>query len=127
MPPRRVRLFEAIPFLIHVNHPELTGYVASPGAPFGISRFYQSGYWKRGLNQFGYSQAAIRPFLPDEFGVHGLYLMGSIGTLAQTKSSDFDYWVVVDEIAREPKRLALLEKKLDRIIGRYLTESDMYD
>ncbi len=115
LPPRRVRLFEAIPFLLHVNHPKLTGYIGSVGAPFGISRFYQSGYWKRGLKQFGFSQAAMRPYLSDKFWIHGLYLMGSIGTLAQTKSSDFDYWVVVDKAAKDPRKLALLTKKLVRI------------
>ncbi|MCP3953099.1 MAG: hypothetical protein GY697_12905 [Desulfobacterales bacterium] len=115
LPPRRIRLFEAIPFLLHVNHPKLTGYVGSPGVPFGISRFYQSGYWKLGLKQFGFSQAAIRPFLSDNDWVHGLYLMGSIGTLAQTIASDFDYWVVVDEAAKDTVKLALLKKKLDRI------------
>ncbi len=115
LPPERVKLFQAVPFLLHINHPDLTGFVNNPGVPFGISRFYHSGFWKLGLKQFGFSQKDMRPFLPEKLWIFGLYLMGSVGTLAQTKNSDFDYWVIVDKAAKDPQKLLLLERKLNGI------------
>ncbi|MFH1981800.1 MAG: class I adenylate cyclase [Pseudomonadota bacterium] len=124
LPPRRVSLFQAVPFLLHVNHPELTGYVDGPGATFGIQRFYYSGFWKQGLNQFGFTQDRMRPYLSDDLAIQGLYLMGSIGTLAQTSKSDLDYWVVTDAIAVDDRRRAALTKKLDGIAAWGLAAFD---
>lgn len=115
LPQRRMALFQAVPFLLHVNHPDLTGFVDDPGAVFGIQRFHYSGFWKQGLKQFGLSSARMRPYLSASLAIEGLYLMGSLGTLAQTPQSDMDYWVITRRLVSDAARLTMLRRKLDRI------------
>src|SRR5690606_4271287 len=44
--------------------------------------------------------------------IHGLFLMGSLGTVAQAEQSDMDLWVCHDP-ALEPRALAELQRKCD--------------
>jgi adenylate cyclase class 1 len=52
---------------------------------------------------------------PKERLIKSLMLMGSIGTIAQSKGSDFDYWVCVDGSRYTPGSINLLQKKLNLI------------
>ncbi|MBU1611106.1 MAG: class I adenylate cyclase, partial [Proteobacteria bacterium] len=47
--------------------------------------------------------------------IQGLYAMGSIGSVAQTRASDVDYWVCYDPASATPKKLEGLRVKLAAI------------
>ena len=115
LPPRKYKLFQQIPFWLHINKPQVPGFVNNSRAAFGIYRFRESGFWKQSQLHPGPSEKDLRPFLPSHEYIQGLYLIGSSGTLAQTETSDFDYWVVVDGERMDPARKRLLNQKLHGI------------
>ncbi|BAZ92720.1 adenylate cyclase [Thiohalobacter thiocyanaticus] len=100
----RHRLFlDLLPLLFHINHPMLPGYLSSK-APAGLSDYKPN---KRTLDaarklskSFTYQQRSVR-----EHDVLALYMMGSSGTIAYSRKSDFDIWVCIrhdmDRDARE--------------------------
>ncbi len=110
--PRTYRVFQLIPFWLHVNAPEIPGFVNSSRAFFGIYRFRETGFFKQALVQLNLTEKRLRPYLCSPERIQGLYLMGSSGTLAQTDTSDFDYWVVVNKKEMEPTDLTWLQNKL---------------
>lgn len=85
------RIFlRTLPLLFHCNHPGLPGYV-SHSTPCGISNY------KPSKDDIAHARSLARSFCLTG-GYHGdniwgIYLMGSVGTLAQTHSSDFDVWL----------------------------------
>ncbi|HFQ13733.1 MAG TPA: class I adenylate cyclase [Gammaproteobacteria bacterium] len=92
--PRQRDFLELLPLLFHVNHPILPGYV-SKSTPVGLPS-YQPGREtlaaaRRLSKSFSWKKRAYR-----RFDIHGLYLMGSTGTIAYSDKSDFDIWVVHD-------------------------------
>ena len=116
-------LFHVLPFLIHVNHPELPGYVESPSndvlVPFGINNYSFRKDIEMALTRcFPSLQSLfsdIKSIWPRQRCIDSLVLMGSIGTIAQTDTSDFDYWVCVDGKQFSPQSLDLLTQKLRAI------------
>lgn len=89
---RRQRIFiELLPLLFHINHPMLPGYLNNK-TPCGISD-YSPG--KRCIKtarklamSFTHQRRAQR-----RYSIHALYMMGSTGTIAYSKASDFDIWI----------------------------------
>ena len=73
----------------------------------------------RARDQAGYparpTHPAARQIWPRHRAVESLVLMGSIGTIAQTDHSDFDYWVCVDGKKFSDESLNLLQQKLTAI------------
>lgn len=101
----------ALPLLFHCNHPMLPGYV-SHSTPAGISGFKPS---KSDLN---YAKAIARSFCLSG-GYYGediwsIFLMGSVGTLAQSSHSDFDIWLCHRPDLTPAAKLEL-EQKCQRI------------
>lgn len=93
IPTARVRtILNSIPVLLSVNSPKLPGYVS--GAPCGIARYEPDSDSLKFLKQ-RYRLQDISPCSTSPV-VEMLAVMGSIGTVAYTKGSDFDYWVVID-------------------------------
>jgi len=93
-------LFKIIPFLLHVNHPEMPGYVDDPQCPRGIHRFQPDKTLTRELYQRYFPHGPSLTAVLAETGdagpaIHSLKTIGSIGTVAQTEKSDCDYWVSV--------------------------------
>ncbi len=91
-----IYLLEFIPYLLSVNIPELPGYVASEKTPFGV---FEYGASQKLLDfiakRFGGLEAprgkATRPF------IQMIALIGSCGTIAYTRQSDFDFWLCYKE------------------------------
>ncbi len=110
--PKKARLFQLIPLWLHVNAPNIPGYIKDPQTPCGIYRFPKSGFYKQALTLLKMPDKKMRPLFPKRDVITGIYLMGSSGTLAQSYHSDFDYWIIVDENALTSPQLALLERKL---------------
>ena len=104
---KRSLLFQ-LPWFFELNTPNIVGYI--PYAPSGFSI--------KPLTPF--------PFNRDILSIHtknnekkeliGLYLMGSLATLAQNSDSDIDCWLVYADFVSE-NRLKLLHKKIDLILN----------
>lgn len=91
---RQQDLVEVMPVLFHLNHPLLPGYV-SQDTPCGIADYSPDrtalAAARRLVKTFTYERRG-----PRQFGIKGLYLMGSAGTIAYSRDSDLDIWVCHD-------------------------------
>jgi adenylate cyclase class 1 len=106
---RQQRVLKLMPLLFHVNHPLLPGYVSS-ATPAGISRYEpevdELAEVQRLTRSFSYRARLANQPRP----LQGLFLMGSLGTLAQTEGSDLDVWVCHDTHLDETARAELQRK-----------------
>ena len=112
--PRQQSVLALLPLFFHVNHPLLPGYVSS-STPAGLSNFEPDAQAladaQRLTRSFSYKPRHGNPPTP----IHGLFLMGSLGTLAQADQSDMDVWVChapdlsETELAELRKKCQLLE------------------
>ncbi|MEN5238609.1 MULTISPECIES: class I adenylate cyclase [Pseudomonas] len=89
---RQQQVITLLPLFFHVNHPLLPGYVSGT-TPAGVSGFEPDAELlaeaQRLTRSFTYKARHGNPPQP----IHGLFLMGSLGTLAQAEQSDMDVWV----------------------------------
>ncbi len=119
MPPEHQPLFHVLPFLLHVNHPDLPGFVDDEAVPFGINNYSLRKDVEMALAEcFADHQHLfddLKQIWPRQRAIDALVLMGSIGTIAQSRGSDFDYWVCVDGNRFSPEALALLQQKLTAV------------
>ncbi len=112
--PRQQSVLAMLPLFFHVNHPLLPGYV-SGSTPAGLSNYEPDAQAlteaQRLTRSFSYKPRHGNPPRP----IHGLFLMGSLGTLAQADQSDMDVWVChapdlnETELAELRKKCQLLE------------------
>ncbi len=102
------RVINSIPLLMHVNDMRLPGYVEGD-VPYGIANYTPDGEAEKFIHtrfhvkNFKFSK---KPF------VQMLAVMGSIGTVAYSKESDFDYWVCIDRKSVSEKQAGLFNKKI---------------
>ncbi|NER59384.1 class I adenylate cyclase [Pseudomonas sp. MAFF212428] len=111
---RQQQVLNLLALFFHVNHPLLPGYV-SGNTPAGISRYEPDAEAlaeaQRLTRSFSYRKRHGEPPRP----LLGLYLMGSLGTLAQADESDMDVWLCHapglsdSELAELRKKCLLLE------------------
>ncbi|WP_028695611.1 class I adenylate cyclase [Pseudomonas cremoricolorata] len=89
---RQQQVLTLLPLLLHINHPLLPGYISST-TPAGIAGFQPS------IHVLAEAQRLTRTFSYKPYQrdrtcpLTGLYLIGSMGTLAQAEQSDMDLWV----------------------------------
>jgi adenylate cyclase class 1 len=120
----------ALPLLFHCNHPVLPGFV-SHSTPAGISGF------KPGKADLNYAKAIARSFCLSG-GYYGediwsIFLMGSVGTLAQSSHSDFDIWLchrpglsqtALQELEQKCQRISKWAKTLRLDVHFFLMDCD---
>jgi adenylate cyclase class 1 len=106
--PSQQEFLDLLPLLLHINHPMLPGYVNSE-TPIGIPDFTPP---RRALDaakklsrSFEYKKRAQR-----QYHIHGVYLMGSTGTIGQSSGSDFDLWLCHDPALNDSQRQNLQQK-----------------
>ncbi|WP_426150711.1 class I adenylate cyclase [Pseudomonas sp. DC3000-4b1] len=89
---RQQAVLRLLPLLFHVNHPLLPGYV-SGFTPAGVSAYEPDdevlAEAQRLTRSFTYKARRGNAPAP----IFGLFLMGSLGSLAQDERSDMDVWV----------------------------------
>ena len=106
---RQQIFLEALPLLLHTNHPLLPGYV-SHQTPCGVSGFEPTKHHIRAVRNivksFNYNETKNSK----EY-IHNISLMGSCGTIAHSRSSDMDFWVCYQP-GMKPELLNELEQKL---------------
>jgi adenylate cyclase class 1 len=106
---RQQSVLTLLPLFFHVNHPLLPGYV-SGSTPAGLSSYEPSALVLSEAQRLtrSFSYKLRRGTQPDP--IHGLFLMGSLGSLAQAEQSDMDVWVC-HEPGLAPEGIAELRKK----------------
>ncbi len=111
--------FELIPVLLSLNEPDLPGHVADGGESCGVynigaarklKELIQSYFPETRKRRIPYQKYLVkRPI------IETLFVMGSVGTVAQTEKSDYDYWVCVNSSLFEKDSIQKLCDKTDRV------------
>lgn len=119
LPPEKKPMFHVIPFLLHINHPKFPGYVDDLNTPYGLVNYSLRDDLLEALKitfpeNIGLLED-IKQIWPKRRLIDSLVLMGSIGTIAQSKSSDFDYWVCFEGEKLPEGQQLLLNQKLQLI------------
>jgi len=91
---KQQHFLDLLPIFFHINHAMLPGYV-SKHTPAGIPQYNPSKKALEGVKKisksFVYRRRALR-----RCDIHSVFLMGSVGTIAQSSKSDFDIWICHD-------------------------------
>ncbi len=109
----RHQLFlDVLPMLFHCNHPMLPGFV-SRTVPAKISGF------KPSEKDIAQTRLLARSFTlrydpAQEESIYGIYVMGSVGTIAQSNRSDLDVWLC-HKPGLSSDQLESLQEKCTRI------------
>jgi adenylate cyclase class 1 len=108
---RQTRVLDVLPLLLHLNHPQLPGFI-SQRVPAGIEHFSPQ---VESLNALRYVAKGLQvPRISGPRSIQAIFLMGSLGTLAQSASSDLDVWLChTDDLCDE--QLAMLKTKCEMI------------
>ncbi|MBB3102960.1 class I adenylate cyclase [Azomonas macrocytogenes] len=94
---RQQQVIRLLPLLLHVNHPLFPGYIDA-STPAGVDDFEPPAEIlneARNLDQV-FAGGIDDSMLQDDHRprqIYGVFLMGSLGTLAQAEQSDLDVWV----------------------------------
>ena len=106
------RAVNLIPVLFSVNDKRLPGYVEGD-VPFGIAHFTPDEESKKFIRS-RFMSTSLSFDNPNPF-VQMLAVMGSVGTIAYNKKSDFDYWVCIDRTGVQAAQLANFYKKAEAL------------
>lgn len=88
---RQQMVLDALPLLFHTNHPMMPGFV-SRNTPSRISNHKLSSDDVQLGRNIARSFTANIDVSQDE-QIYGIYVMGSVGTIAQSEKSDLDIWL----------------------------------
>lgn len=106
--PSQRDFIDLLPLLFHINHPMLPGFVGSD-TPAGIPDYSPTQAVLRAARKlsrsFAYKKRAQR-----RYHIQGIYLMGSMGSIAHSEQSDFDIWLCHDPELTPVERQAVCEK-----------------
>ncbi len=116
------RVINAIPFLLCVNHRKLPGFVEGE-VPYGIVGYSPDDETKKFIKA-KYPTARVEVDHSRRF-IQMLAVMGSVGTVAYNKKSDFDYWVCVHRHSVPREQLANFMQKVDAIQKWAMREIDV--
>jgi len=105
------KIVNSVPALLCTNNSKVPGYV-SGSVKFGVYNYMPDAETQRYFKgRFG---VEISP-PPGNPMVETLAVMGSVGTIAYNKKSDFDYWAVVDRNYATEEEYLNFRKKVEAI------------
>ncbi len=105
------RVINSIPAILSMNDRKVPGYTEEK-CPYGVSGYTPDMEVTRYIkSRFG---TDFIPPAKNSF-IEMLAVMGSVGTIAYTKKSDFDYWACVDKSKTDEKGLQLFKKKIEDV------------
>ena len=107
------KVINSIPFLLSVNHKKFPGYIEG-NVPIGIVNYELDDETKRFIRG-KYPATTVELPTNNKPFIQMLAIMGSIGTIAYNKKSDFDYWVCIDRKEISDESFDLFKKKVDAI------------
>jgi len=109
-----------LPWLMSVNHPSVPGYVKDIDKPFmvyGIDK--EKDVFKRETvfkNMFRVKkEGTLLRYSADMNLIHGIYTIGSVGTISQTSRSDCDIWICIDRKTLDEKTVSQFNQKVNLI------------
>lgn len=111
--------FELIPVLLSVNEPDLPGHIPEGKTSCGIynigsardlTALIQTYFPETKKRRISYQKYLVKRPIIDT-----LFVMGSVGTVAQTEKSDYDYWVCVDSSLFDKDSIQKLREKTEKI------------
>ena len=108
---RQQAVLDALPALLHVNSTRLPGFV-TPDTPCGIHGFQPGKAEHSALHQV--ARGIALPKDPGQSCIEGVFLMGSLGSIAQSRQSDLDVWLCHDESLSDAQ-VEQLQEKCQRI------------
>lgn len=82
---------DLIPLLFHINRPNFPGYIKNPSVPFGIANYQIDAATPAAWASFGLSAPAHAPVVDPK--IHGIFVVGSSGSVAQATTSHLDIWL----------------------------------
>jgi len=107
------RVFNAIPILFCINDKNVPGYIDSSMVPLGISAEFNPD--KDALQLVKPKSGQNLSFNFNKPIVETLAVIGSGGSIAYTKESDFDFWVCIDSNKWTKEELDIFNKKAEAI------------
>ena len=116
------RVVNAIPILMSTNNKRLPGHVDGD-VPCGIVnlqpevdaiKYLQGRFYVKDIDL-----KRSNPF------IEMMAVMGSVGTIAYTRDSDFDYWVCIDRRGVSPEKISSFQKKVDAVQNWAREEADI--
>ena len=112
-------VFEIIPVLLSINEVDLPGYVSGGDSGCGVyavgSSYQLSQVIRDYFPETRHRNIPFQNYLVKRPVIESLFLLGSVGTVAQTAQSDFDYWVCVDKRRSSRRSIQALEEKTAQI------------
>jgi len=112
-------IFEIIPVLLSINEVDLPGYVSGGDSGCGVyavgSSYQLSQVIRDYFPETRHRTIPFQSYLIKRPVIESLFLLGSVGTVAQTAQSDFDYWVCVDKRRCSHRSIQALEEKTAQI------------
>ncbi|MGD9209549.1 MAG: class I adenylate cyclase [Desulfobacteraceae bacterium] len=109
-----------LPWLLSVNEPKIPGYVSELVSPFRIYNIDYDRNIRRLETQFKRNfgitkQGTLLRSTPSKYLIQGLYTIGSIGSIAQTSTSDCDIWLCIEKKSFDPTGWKLIKHKTNLI------------
>jgi len=108
---RQQVFLDILPLLFHQNHPLLPGFT-SLDTPIGIPDFSPNKKAVHAAKQFSKTFTYKRKALL-KHPIQGVFLMGSVGSIAFSKTSDMDIWLCHDPKLSADSILELQKKALE--------------
>lgn len=106
---RQQQFLILLPLLFHVNHPMLPGYV-SHTTPCGVQGYTPTNDDIRVAKGVARSFTFQKDLVDKKDAIEALFMMGSLGTIAQADNSDIDVWVCHSADVSETALVELQEK-----------------
>ncbi|MGR9099624.1 MAG: class I adenylate cyclase [Gammaproteobacteria bacterium] len=131
--PRQRVFLDLLPLIFHINHPLLPGFVSTE-TPAGIPDYTPKQNSIKAARKFSKTFAFQRRALIN-YPIYGLFLMGSVSSIAFSKTSDMDIWLChqpnlpPDEIEKLQLKANEIEKwalSLDLEVHIFLINSGQY-
>lgn len=109
-------IFHIVPLLLHTNIKGFPGYVDHPETPCGVQYYVPHVDLAWHVDRYFSKKCKFkeRENLNEGF-VEFLSVMGSVGSIAQTKRSDFDIWVGIHRDTVEPEAYRRFLAKLKAV------------
>jgi adenylate cyclase, class 1 len=109
-----INVLDLIPLLLNTNSPDLPGHIPGARLPYGVCDFVASQRMVDFVTT-RFPNAVVPRKRVDEPFIQMIALIGSCGTIAYTKQSDFDFWICYNEGSCDREAINLFKTKLRAI------------
>ena len=131
--PRQQAFLDLLPLLFHGNFPMLPGFISST-TPAGLPEYNPSIQTIKAARQlarnFDYTRVASHIY-----PIEGLFIMGSVGSIAFSKTSDMDIWLChesnllpegIDELQKKATAIEEWATSLGLVVHFFLMDSRQF-